>query len=308
MLDIFSFDKGKLSKEDSLDNLDSKKVWIDITSPDNDEAARLGKFFNLHPLTIEDLLHANTRIKVEEFSNYVFCVFYELRNVRELSELDFILGRDFIITNHRKSIKTFEALKHNKDKLENLFTRGNDFLFHKLLDLVVDNYLPVLERLDDEIDSVEEKVTQKPDPESLKKILKIKRSIIHIKKTALPQREKISYLLKTNFISRKAIPYFRDIQDHAIRIADIIDNSREAASNTFDVYMTAVSNRMNEVMKTLSIIATIALPLTVISGIYGTNFVNLPGQDAYYGFWIMLLGMVLLSAGIIYFFKKRNWF
>ena len=153
-------------------------------------------------------------------------------------------------------------------------------------------------------------ITQKPKPELVKNILRLKRLVLLIKKSAFQQRDHISYLAKNNykFISAKAVPYFRDIYDHSMRVSDFIDNYREAVSNTFDIYMSAISNRMNEVMKVLSVIATIALPLTVISSIYGTNFKILPGAEYIYGFWAMIITMFLVSIGIIYFFKRRGWF
>lgn len=168
----------------------------------------------------------------------------------------------------------------------------------------------MLEKIDDQIEDIEAEITKKVRPELMTRILNLKRQIVSIKKLALPQREKISFLTKTDnkFISKKALPYFRDIYDHSIKVADNIDNYREAIGSTFDAYMSAVSNNMNEVMKTLSIIATIALPLGIISGIFGTNFDILPGQHISYGFWIMILIMVLFMSGMLYYFKRKRWF
>lgn len=312
-MDIYYFDKTiKKGTIKDLGKLKNKKIWIDLTNISKQEAELLQKTFNLHHLTTEDLINQGTRIKVEEFPNYLFGVFYGVKKEKsiELQELDFILGTNFIITNHKKEIATFTELKKNPDKLKLLFEKGIDFIFHHLLDHEIDNFFPVLEEIDDNIEEIEEEVTKRAKPELLQKILKIKRKIVVIKKSVLPQREKIGFLAKNNykFISKNAIPYFRDIYDHAIRVADSIDNYREAVGSTFDAYMSAVSNSMNEVMKTLSIIATIALPLGVISGIYGTNFTVLPGQNFSYGFWMMLLGMFSVIGVMLVFFKKRGWF
>jgi magnesium transporter len=312
MLDVFEFDKT-LQKVDSnkLGSLQGK-IWVDATGITKEEADQLKDKFNLHHLTAEDLVNQNIRIKVEEFSDYLFCVFYGVKKEKaiELQELDFILGKDFVISSHHKEIPTFTELKSNLDKLEGLFSKGVDFIFHHLLDKEVDNFFPVLEEIDDQIEVIEEEVTKKARPELLQRILKMKRKIVLIKKSALPQREKISFLAKNEykFISKKAVPYLRDIYDHAVRVSDSIDNYREAVGGTFDAYMSAVSNNMNEVMKTLSIIATIALPLGVISGIYGTNFATLPGQNFNYGFWLMLSAMVAVIGMMLVFFKKRGWF
>ena len=313
MIEIFCLDKTvkKLGVKD-LAKVRSKPCWIDVTEITKSEEMLLQKTFDLHLLTAEDLYNQNIRIKVEEFNKYIFCVFYgvEKHQKIELVELDFILGKNFLITNHKKEVDSFKKLKENKEKLKDLLGKGLDFLFHKLLDTEVDNYFPILETIDDDIEKLEEEVTKKPSSQLLNKILKLKRSIITIKKATMPQREKVSFLAKNDypFISKKAIPYFRDIYDHAIRVSDSIENYREAAGATFDTYMSAVSNSMNEVMKVLSIIATIALPLTVISGIYGTNFAKLPGAGFIHGFWAMILAMILLSIIMVSFFRRRRWF
>lgn len=313
MIEIFYFDKGlKKGAVKDLENLKKKQVWLDISNISKGEAKLVKDAFGLHPLTTEDLISKNTRIKVEEFSNYLFCVFYGIQKTKSIGlvELDLVLGKNFVISSHLNKVDLIEELKNNKERLENLFKKGIDFIFHKLLDNEVDNYLPVLENIDDQIEYIEDEVTKRPRAEQLKKILKLKRLIVLIKKTTLPQREKISFLAKNDyrFISKKAIPYFRDIYDHSIRVSDTIDNYREAIGNTFDAYMSSVSNNMNEVMKVLSVIATIALPLSVISGIFGTNFSNLPGSTFVYGFWAMIFFMILLSLGMIYYFKRKGWF
>lgn len=313
MMDIFYFDSSvKKGKSKDFNKIKNKKIWIDVTNITKEEAKFLEKELKLHDLTTEDLLNQNIRIKVEEFSEYLFCIFYGIKKEKtiELQELDFILGKNFIITNHKKEISTITQLKNNAEKLDSLFKKGIDFLFHHILDNEVDNFFPVLEEIDDMIESIESEVTKKAKPEILQKIIKIKKNIILIKKSTLPQREKISFLAKNEykFISKKAIPYFRDIYDHSIRVSDSIDNYREAIGGSFDVYMSSVSNSMNEVMKTLSIIATIMLPLGVISGIYGTNFDFLPGQHLAYGFWMMIFGMFLMVGIMIIMFRKRKWF
>ena len=264
----------------------------------------------MHPLTVEDLYNSNVRVKVEEFPEYMFCVFYGIRKDFSMVEIDFIIGKDFLITNHKKELVSFEKLKSEPEKIERLMKKGLDFLFHYLIDGEIDNFVPILENIDDQIENIEEEVTEKPKPELLAKILEIKRTIIKIKKITLPQREKISYVSKSDldFITKKAVPYFRDVYDHAIRVSDMIDNYREATGNAFDVYMSAVSNNMNEVMKVLSVIATIALPLTVVSGVYGTNFSILPGAGFTYGFWTMIIVMILMMSGMLFYFRRKGWF
>jgi magnesium transporter len=313
MIDIFYFDKKvKKAQLNDLPKLKNNKVWVDISNASKEDILSIGKIFDLHPLSVEDMVNSNTRIKVEEFPNYLFCVFYGLIKTKDiaLKEVDFVLGKNFLITNHSHDSSVFQNLKADTGRLALLFDKGMDFIFHRILDKEIDNFFPILETIDDDIETIEDSVAKKADSKMLQNILKMKRKIIVLKKIAMPQREKVSFIAKNDykFISKKAIPYFRDVYDHSIRVADTIDNYREAVGNTFDVYMSTLSNNMNEVMKTLSIIATIALPLSVISGIYGTNFTKLPGAGFLYGFWAMIFVMVLVSIGMLLFFKKRRWF
>lgn len=313
MLDILYYSDGIRSCTlDELEKVKHLPLWVDVIDITRQEAERLAAIFNLHPLTVEDLVNANVRIKVEEFPDYLLCVFYGMHHGAELDlhEIDFLLGKNFLITSHKQEIPSFSLLKYNKEKLEQLFKRENEFVFHKLLDAEIDNYFPTLHLIDDEIEEIEEKVTNGSDHKMLRKILAIKRKLVLLKKVVYPQREKISFLAKDTyptFISKKALPYFRDAYDQSIRVADAVENYREAISNTFDIHMSSVSNEMNQVMKVLSIITAIALPFTVISGVYGTNFTLLPGSDYPMGFWIMVIAMVTICIGMLAAFRRRNW-
>ena len=317
MIDIFYFEKS-LKKGDikKLDKLKNKKIWVDVTNISKTEADLLKKTFKLHPVTKEDLLLSHGRIKVEQFPNYLFSTFYSIEESKakrrvKLLVLDYILGNNFIISAHKNKIPNYERLKREKEKLTKLFKEGVESVFHRLMDEQIDEFFPVLEQLDDEIEKLDEKIaTMHSDPELLTEILRIKRKVVDIKKITFPQREKISFLAKKRykFIPESSLPYFRDIYDNSIRVSDVIENFRESISSTFDAYMTSVANSQNDIMKVLSIIATIAIPLTVISGIYGTNFIELPGSKEFNGFWIMLLIMGAFTVGMLWFFKKRKWF
>lgn len=311
-MDIFYFDKQlKRGTIEQLPKLKNKRVWVDIRNITKHEAEILRDTFGLHPLTAEDLLNANTRIKVEEFQNYVLCIFYGVQRTKtiDLVELDFVIGKNFLISSRNADIPSYTDIKGNKIRLEALFKRGVDFIFHKLLDGEEDTYFPVLETIDDQIDELENRLSSPQMTSLLPKILDLKHSISLLRKTALQQTEKLSFLVKNDypFITPHALPYFRDIYDHSIRVSDLIDNYREAIINTFEFYMSTVSKNLNESIKTLSLIATIALPLTVVSSIYGTNFINVPGRDWHYGFWMMIGFMILLSFSMLYFLKKRGW-
>ena len=314
MLDIYYLDRT-IKKGDikDLTKLKRKFIWIDATNITKNEADLLAKHFNLHPVTKEDIILSQGVVKVEQFPEYLFATFYsamkEGRRIK-LKPLDFVLGKTFLISTHKDKLESFEKLKKQPDRIKHYIARGMDILFHRLLDRKLDTFFPLLEELDEEIEIIDEKIAHKVERKQLAKILEIKRRIVAMKRIAFPQREKISFLARRNyrFISDASLPYFRDTYDSAIRILDVIEDHREAIATTFDTYMTAVSNNMNEVMKVLAIIATIAMPLTVVSGIYGTNFINLPGSNHPEGFMIMILIMVMMMVGIIIFFKDRKWF
>ena len=225
-------------------------------------------------------------------------------------EIDCVLGKNFIITNHSKPLSSLEKLKLSTKKLESLTHQGMDFVLHKLIDQEVDNFSPILENVEERLEAASEQVTKSIDNHLLSKILSLKKELHRIKRYTLPQREKLSQFAKEDlpFISKKVRPYFRDVYDHAIHISDSVDALREEASSTYEAYMSSISNKMNQVMKTLSVIATITLPLTVISSIYGTNFLHLPGATTYNGFWMMLLGMFFVVIIMLGYFKRKQWF
>ena len=167
MIDIFYLDGGvKKAGLDSIKELKGRKIWIDATDMKKEEADSLKEHLGLHPLTAEDLFNSNVRIKVEEFPDYLFCVFYALKKGKRMSlmEMDFIIGKDFLLTNHKAEIKSFKELKSDDSRVERNMKKGLDMLFHRLLDLEIDNYFPTLEELDDRIEALEEEATQKPSP------------------------------------------------------------------------------------------------------------------------------------------------
>lgn len=313
MIEAYTKEKGLcIVNEKELRAIKNEKIWLDVTNISHEEVAVVGELFGLHPLSAEDLYNSPIRIKVEEFPEYLFCSFYSIEKNKkiELQEIDFVIGEKFLISNHRKIVKGISMFKKDHERIQRNFDKGLEFLFHKLLDLEVDNYAPILEKINDEVEQLEEDAGNKPEKRTLSKIIALKKVIVNIKKTTLAQREKTGYLAKneTKFLSKKSIPYFRDVYDHTIRVSDYVESLREAIGDAYNTYMSAMSNNMNEVMKTLSIIATIALPLTVISGIYGTNFTILPGQNVALGFWFMIILMIIVAGIMLAFFRKRKWF
>lgn len=311
MIDIFYFSK-EVKKASAIAEAKDHIAWIDVSGINEKEARELAEIYSLHPLTIEDMQKWDTRIKVEEFPEYLFCVFYAIKENKKsfaLRELDFVVGKNFIISSHQEN-GIWESLKKDHEKMKFLFEKGTDFFFHYLMDKEIDNFFPVIDSLNEQIEDIEENIVTKPHAKDLVKILHLKKEFRKMKRIGFQQREKISYLAKNDyhFLSHKSRPYFRDLYDHAIRVSDAIDNHRDAISEAFDAYMSSVNNNMNEVMKFLSVFATIALPMTVISGIFGTNFDYLPFAHLENGFFIMVAAMVVFSGSMIYMFRRKGWF
>jgi magnesium transporter len=292
----------------------TEKYWIDIIHLTEAERDSLKNKFNLHMLTVEDLFSRNVRIKVESFDHYLFCIFYGLMKsktkVMEPVELDFIIGHNFVITNHWKELPIIEDLQHDEQRLQKLFAKGVEFIFHKILDKETDNIAVVIESFDEAIGHLEKEALTKPSADLVSRILALKQVIVKTRKRVTQQREHLSFLVKGeyHYLSKKSLPFFRDVYDHTIRLNDDLDNYKDAISDTFDVYTSTVSNHMNSIMKTLSIITTIALPLTAISGIYGTNFTFIPGLASPLGFFVMLCAMLGVVALMILYFKRKHWF
>jgi len=311
MIDILYFDeKLKKGNLNELDSFADKKLWIDITHGTKEEIQQVSNQFKLHPLTKEDLIDQHVRVKIEEFPEYLFMVSYGVYHVKNISlqEIDFILGKHFVISNHKEKVDSFEVLKESNEKLTKLFEKGIDFVFHKLVDKEVDDYFPALELIEDKIEELADLSISEPSKHILEELMELKAKIVSIKKVTLPLKDRLYVLSKNDhqFFSTPVIPYFRDLHDNTVRVFESIESHREAVISTFDTYLSS-SNSTNEVMKVLGLIGTIALPLSVISGIYGTNFIEVPGLNNPLGFGIMLFGMGLLTAFMIFFFKKNKW-
>src|SRR3989338_4667898 len=190
MMDIFYFDRKLMkARPEQLPKIKNRRLWIDVSNITKQEAELLKDVFNLHPLTAEDLLNANTRIKIEEFRNHLLCIFYGVQKKKniELIELDFVIGKNFLISSRNADVSSNVELKANKEKLEALFRKGVDFVFHRLLDSEQDSYFPILEHIDDQIDLLEDKLSSTPSNELLASILDLKHSISLLRKTTLQQ-------------------------------------------------------------------------------------------------------------------------
>jgi len=307
MMQVITYTKRGLAVSDTIPKtLAGKKVWIHLTDPTEREFFALQQTYDIHPLTIEDMVHQTARLKIETFKKYTFCVFSQIKQTNHIkfTPMYYLIGKKFLITYTQEP---FEPITHTGQKI--LFEKGMDWLFHRLLDKEVDKYFPILDKIEEQVNKLERDAFNKDDSVS-KDIVLLRRKVTSIKHRTLVMQEKISTLIKSQeaYISSGLVPYMRDILDHTYHLTELSESLRDTIRTAYEIYISEVSRQSNDVMKVFSIIATLMLPLTVISGIYGTNFKNLPGMFHPNGFWIMIGGMMVLMLVMIYYFKRKKWF
>lgn len=275
----------------------------------------LGGCFNLHPLVMEDILNTEHRPKLEEFPEHLFIVvkmlqFDDASNEIRTEQLSLILGRNHVITFQEQVGDVFDGVRERirgaKGRLRKM---GADYLAYVLLDAIVDNYFVILEKLGDQIEELEAELIQRPSPATMQKIHHFKREMILLRKAIWPLREVISGLQRQEgaLISAATGAFLRDLYDHSIQILDTVETLRDILAGLLDLYLSSLSNRMNEIMKVLTLIATVFIPLTFIAGVYGMNFDNMPElhwKYGYFGIWGLMLGCGLL---LLWFFKRKRW-
>lgn len=291
-------------------------TWINIDGlHDVGIMEEIGKHFGLHPLVMEDILHTDQRPKMEDFEDYIFIVakmlsFEQERNELKAEQLSLILGENYVVTFQERIGDVFEPVRERLRKGKGRIRRmPPDYLAYALIDAVVDYYFIVLEKIGERVESLEEELVTNPAPETLQAIHHLKRELIFLRKSVWPLRELISGLERgeAGLIQEKTTVYLRDVYDHTIQVIDTVESLRDMVSGMLDVYLSSLSNRMNEVMKVLTIIATIFIPMTFIAGIYGMNFEVMPELKWPWGYalvWcvILAIGMVMLC-----YFKKKKW-
>lgn len=291
-------------------------VWVDLQAPTPDETRTiLADIFRFHPLAIEDTQTTGYQTpKVDDYDDYIFVVAHTLaaRSLDEIdaSEIDFFLGSNYLVTSEMApGMPIVERLWQRLKRDDRLLNRGPDFLCHALLDALVDDYMPVLDQLEDEIELLEDQVLATPRTESLERILALKHSILTLRRFVTPQREVMNRLSRDDFpqVQLQSRIYFRDIYDHLVRIQDLSESLRDIVTGALDTYLSVTSNRLNEVMKALTIVSTIFLPLSFIAGNFGMNFRFLWGLESPWGYPLVVLSYLLVAGGMLWFFKRRNW-
>lgn len=291
-------------------------IWVDIDSTNRHQYALLEKVFDFHPLSIEDTLNPNTRVKLEEFRSYIFMVIRGLRFQEstedpydlETYNLCFFLGKNYLVTVHQVQSPSIGAVAEAIERSPDLMTRGVERLMHAIMDSAVDAYFPIMDQIDEFIDTLEQRVFASFDQEALRDIFSVKRLVLSLRRHLAPQREVFNVLTNrpSNLLSPDTQLYFRDVYDHVLRINDSLETYRELLSSTMDSYLTQVSNRLGLVTKGLSVVATLSVPFVVVSGMWGMNFTRIPLADHPYGFTIMLFVQLGIGAALLILLRTRR--
>jgi len=295
----------------------SSVTWINIDGIHQaDILEKIGAHFGIHPLVLEDIMNPEQRPKIEDFENYIYVIakmiyFDDRKNDIEAGQLSIILGPNFIISFQEKKGDIFNPVRDRIRKARGRIRKMKpDYLAYALLDTIVDHYFIVLEKLGGKIADMEEELVAKPTPETLQSIYTLKRELIFLRKSIWPLREVVNVLERgePSLIHKSTVIYLRDIYDHTIQVIDTVETFRDMVSGVLDIYLSSVSNRMNEVMKVLTIIATIFIPLTFLVGVYGMNFKHMPELELPWGYPGLLVLMIAVALAMVANFRKKKWF
>ncbi|HAF71444.1 MAG: Magnesium transport protein CorA [Acetothermia bacterium 64_32] len=289
-------------------------LWLDIIGHDRRTLAACGEAFGLHPLLLEDIATPGQRPKLEDYGDFLFLVLSMLKvgqeDEVEEEQVSFVLGPSWLISVQEREGDVFEPVRERiragKGRIRG---EGADYLLYSLVDAVVDGYFLVLESLGEGLEGLEEEVLGAPVPETAAGIHRLKRELLFVRKGVWPLRETIGGLLRLEspLISNDTRPFLRDVYDHTIQVIDTVETLRDMVTGLLDIYLTSVSNRMNEVMKVLTVIATLFMPLTFIAGIYGMNFQYMPELSWRWGYFGVLGLMALLALGMLVYFRRKRW-
>lgn len=295
----------------------SALTWVDIEEQERGEGERwLRDLFKFHALTIDDCYNSLLDPpKVDDYGDYLFVIVHNVTyggpaGTLTTSELNMYVGTNYVVSFHKGPLAAVTELHRRMDGGAPGMQRGADFIAHALFDIAVDNFHPVVEALDDEIGAIEEEVIDRPDKALLEQALRLRRTVQRLRRTVLPQRDVAGRFARGEYghvVGAASLMYFRDIYDHTERIEEMIEGVRDVADSTLNTYLGSLNNRTNEVMKTLAIVAVVFLPLTLIAGIYGTNFENVPEYGWRFGYAGMWGVMVVVALALVAWFRWRRW-
>jgi magnesium transporter len=295
-------------------------LWVDFISEPPEICQPILEKFGFHPLAIDDALQETHVPRLDDWGEYLYIVFNYMNMdldssawETEVDELDVFLGKNYIVTHHDHPISAIDETWVVCDRDERNVQEGADHILYRIADNLMANYMPVVEKIDDAIDQIESQVFDRPSPRILEKLLEIKRVLVAMRRIIIPQREVLNKLARDDYpvIDRKDRVFFRDIYDHLVRLHDLNESLRDLVGGVMDTYLSVVNNRMNEVMKTLTVITTIFMPLTFVTGFFGMNFFeplgNLRAWTKDLSFYITMAIMVFLPVGMYIWMRRRTW-
>lgn len=302
---------------DSLPLPEPKSVtWLNISGVhDTAFIERIGTEYNVHPLTMEDIVHTDQRPKLEDYENYLFVVtkmvYYEPEKENlTVEQISFVVAPNLVLSFQEHKADVFDPVRQRirtaKGKIRKM---GSDYLAYALIDAIVDNYFSILEKMGDVVQELDLQVMESPERSALNSLNTLKREMILLRKSIWPLREVINSMMRgeTKLITKPVIVFLRDVYDHTIQVNDAIETYRDLVSGLMDVYLSSVSNRMNEVMKMLTIIATIFIPLTFLAGLYGMNFDFMPELHVWWAYPTLLAVMLAIAVIMLVYFKRKDW-
>jgi len=295
----------------SLDLGPTRWVWVDVMSPAKDDLTRITQRFDLHPLAIEDALHPQPRSKVDVYPSGMFLVWITPRS-REgdgvtIEELDVFIGRDYLVTIHDHACRAIDNIAR---EAQQTLEGGPDWTLHAIVDQLVDSVLPLVDVVGEQLEDVEERMLDAPRQEDLLGLYRIRRQLLSLHRIVGPERDVIRGVARErDVVSEDAYRYLQDVGDHLARVQDSIETYQDLAGSVMDVYLSAQNNRMNEIMKQLTVVATIFMPLTLLSGIYGMNLLQgmWPAPTAEWSFAAVVGSMVFIAAVMAAYFRKKKW-
>lgn len=321
---IFDYDATHLDEVKVLDEATCKKfhqngriTWINVDNLVQEEVERLCMYYEVHPLLIEDIMSTTERPKMEEVENVIIAIlpmmFYNERTgIIEMEQVSLVLGKDFVLSFQEDATRDVfnRVRKHLREGNNKIRQRGSDYLMYSLLDVIVDSYFGVIEKLTDRIEALEDVLLKRQNKLQLSRISTLRRDVLALRRAVIPVRELIAHFVRSDsdLLEERNEKYYRDILDHTIQANDFVESQRDMLMNLQDLYMNQINLRMNEVMKTFTLLATLMAPATVLGGIFGMNFEHMPLLRTRYGFDIAVFAMLFIPLAMIYWFKRRGWY
>jgi magnesium transporter len=327
-MEIFVYRSGSESVEEGFSPEELPKlladktnvVWIDLLGETDEQVSQatdiLSTVFKFHHLTIEDTIETRNQPKVEAFPEYLYFIVHGVKPDETSSsnfvtkELDGYLGDNYIVTFHRERFRSIKAVKQQIRSSTFACRRGAAYLLHQILDQLVDLYMPMVDDFDDAINTLEDRVLRMKSGDAiLEELMDLRRSVARLRRISARQLDVLYRMSHGEFpqVPENILPFFRDVHDHLQRISDLAENYRDLVGGLFDIHFSVIATRTNEVMKTLAVVSAIILPLSLIAGIYGMNFENMPELKARSGYFLTLGIMALVTIGLLIYFWKRGW-